>query len=85
MCLGPHGNLFLEDAGESSPWPRHADAVVVRAALAESTACGLLQLASLGSDAVLPPAAAWWREFARHFLSALCHQPDPAQDGTSRR
>ena len=77
LCFGPHGNLFLEVAGPPSPWPRDADAADLRVALAESTASGLLQLASLGANAVLPPAAAWWREFARHFLSALCHQPEP--------
>ena len=81
LCLGPHGNLFLEAAEPPSPWPCDADAVVLRAALGESTACGFLHLASLGAGAVLPPAAAWWREFARHFLSALCHQPEPGLGG----
>jgi non-specific serine/threonine protein kinase len=81
LCLRPHGNLYLETTGPPSPWPRPTDAVRVAAAFAESTAGGLLQLASLGSDAVLPVAAAWWREFVRHYLSALCHRPDSGPEG----
>ncbi len=77
LCLGPRGNLFLEPTEPPSPWSRPADASRVAAALAGSTARGLVALASLDNEAVLPPAAAWWREIARHFLSALCHQPAP--------
>ena len=84
LCLNPRGHLFLEPAEPPSPWARSAEAARMGAAFSESNAIGLIGLASLGPEVVLPPAAAWWREFARHFLSALCHQPDaPAAGGPS--
>ena len=85
VCLDPHGRLFLEPlepvAAEGSPWSSQPDAEALDTAFARSTASGLLHLGSLGAVIALPPAAAWWRELARHFLNGLCHQPEPEKPG----
>ena len=77
VCLRPHGDLYLEVTEAASPWASQEDAAHISTALSECSASGLLRMASMGAETRLPPAAAWWREFVRHFLSALCHLPDP--------
>ena len=79
LWLSPRGHLVIGTAEPPSPWPRVTDAARLAAAFADSTARGLLDLATRELDTVLPPAAAWWREFARHYLTALCHLPDMEQ------
>ncbi len=62
----------------------------VRKAFAAGAAPGLAALASLPKPSGLPPASAYWRDFASRFLTRLCHTPetagtpeavDPSSDG----
>ena len=76
IFLTPHGLLLVEPAGESTPWQDLEAGRRVAAALAEAPARGLLHLASRELNTALPPAAAWWREFGRRYLTQLCHTPD---------
>jgi superfamily II DNA or RNA helicase len=79
LLLTPHGLLLIESAAPPSPWPDLQTSQQVAAALAESPARGLLHLATRELNASLPPAAAWWREVARRYLTQLCHLPDLEQ------
>lgn len=82
LFLTPHGLLLMESEPASSPWSDLESAGRVAAAFAESSARGLLHLGSRELNTVLPAAAAWWREFARRYLTQLCHTPDlePARE-----
>ena len=80
LCLSPRGNLAIFPTEPPSPWQTPEDATRLAAALDDSTARGLLELTTPGLGPHLPPAAAWWREFARHYLTALCHLPAVEQD-----
>jgi non-specific serine/threonine protein kinase len=73
VMLTPHGLLLVENAPPPSPWLEVEAGRRVAAALAESAARGLLRLGTRELNAALPPAAAWWRELARRFLTQLCH------------
>ena len=75
IFLTPHGLLLTEPAAPASAWPVPEAGTRVASALAEAPACGLLHLATRELDTFLPPAAAWWREFARRYLTQLCHTP----------
>ncbi len=75
LILTPHGWLRMEP-GAPGLWPDPEAARRMAEALAVSPAHGLAALASGELNATLPPAAAWWREFARQFFTRLCHQPD---------
>ncbi len=48
----------------------------VSASLHEAPAAGLLHLATRELDSLLPKAAAWWRNFARLYITRLCHTPN---------
>ena len=76
LCLTPHGLLHVERAEAPSPWLDLAVGRRVAGAFAESPAHGLLHLGTRELNATLPPAAAWWRELARRYLTRLCHTPD---------
>jgi non-specific serine/threonine protein kinase len=69
--------LTLEPlAYDAGAWLDAAVAQRLHASLAEAPAAGLLHLATRELDALLPPAAAWWRNFARLYLTRLCHTPN---------
>jgi hypothetical protein len=76
MILTPHGLLLMENAPPPSPWPDADAACRLAQSLAVSPVQGLLHLATRELSTVVPPAAAWWRELARHYLTRLCHTPD---------
>src|SRR5262249_55507409 len=59
-----------------SPWQDAELAGRVAVAFREGTAPGLLHLGTKALNVLLPSAAAWWREFARRYLTQLCHLPD---------
>jgi non-specific serine/threonine protein kinase len=82
VILTPHGLLLVENAPPPSPWLEVETGRRVAAAFAESAARGLLHLGTRELNAALPPAAAWWRELARRFLTQLCHTAglDQAQE-----
>ena len=73
VILTPHGLLLVENAPPPSPWQEVETGRRVGAAFGESAARGLLHLGTRELNAALPPAAAWWRELARRFLTQLCH------------
>jgi hypothetical protein len=73
VFLTPHGLLLVENVPPPSPWPELGAGRRAAAAFAESPARGLLHLGTRELNAALPPAAAWWRELARRFLTQLCH------------
>ena len=73
VILTPHGLLLVEDSAPPCPWLEVEAGRRVAAAFAESAARGLLHLGTRELNATLPPAAAWWRELARRFLTQLCH------------
>jgi superfamily II DNA or RNA helicase len=79
VVLTPHGFLLLEAGSAPSPWQDLEAGRRVGEALAESPGRGLLHLATRELTTLLPPAATWWREFARRYLTQLCHRPDLEQ------
>ena len=79
VYLTPRGLLLLEPGAASSPWPEAEAAGRAAKAFGESLARGLLHLATRELNTPLPPAAAWWREFGRRYLTRLCHTPDLEQ------
>ena len=76
LFLTPHGLLLMETSPGPSPWVDAEAGRRVADALTASPARGLLHLATRELNSVLPPVAAWWREFARRYLTQLCHTPD---------
>jgi superfamily II DNA or RNA helicase len=63
LRLTPHGHLITE-TGAAGPLVE---------AFARGAGHGLLRLGA-GTTKVLPPDLAWWRNFSRRAVSALCHQ-----------
>ena len=85
-ALSPHGRLFLQACAQVegqavAPLPDET-ARFLEAAFAESSAHGLLALATRrGAAAPLPAEWAFWRKFTDTCLTALAHTPD-AVEGT---
>jgi len=75
LFLTPHGLLLVENGAPPSPWLDLETGRRVASAFAESPARGLLHLGTRELNTALPPAAAWWRELARRYLTQLCHTP----------
>ena len=71
LSLTPAGHLLcLPDAGAPAlPAPQH-DAIA--AAFAVDAGQGLLHLGAALAGAALPPAWAWWRDFAARYVTARC-------------
>jgi non-specific serine/threonine protein kinase len=82
LYLTPHGRLLaaiLPADGATSQWLDPEAGARLAKVFSESTAQGLLQLATRELNTAAPPAAAWWREFGRRYLTRLCHTPDLEQ------
>jgi superfamily II DNA or RNA helicase len=75
--LTPQGHLLLEVADDASFLD---DAISQRltAAFTRGAGYGLLQLGAGEIGEVLPPAFAWWREFAGRYVLMLCTGDQPA-------
>ncbi len=73
LGLTPHGRLFLEPAHDGLPLPPDAGQRLV-AAFARGPEHGLLHLGAVEVGTPLPLALAYWRDFARRFVSAVCGQ-----------
>ncbi|HUG91026.1 MAG TPA: SNF2 helicase-associated domain-containing protein, partial [Planctomycetaceae bacterium] len=71
--ITPAGRLVLEPAPDEQPRRPDALAAEIDAAFEESSADGLLCLASRALDAPLPPALVFWRDIGRRFFHALRH------------
>ncbi len=71
LKLTPHGRLALEESGDAheiSP----ALAGRLQEAFSRSSGFGLPQLGAREVDATVPPVFAYWRQFARRFITSLC-------------
>ena len=66
----------MENLGCDGSWLDAAVARRVRDSLQVAPAAGLLHLATRELDSLLPPAAAWWRNFSRLYVTRLCHTPN---------
>ncbi|MBI4863994.1 MAG: DEAD/DEAH box helicase [Candidatus Riflebacteria bacterium] len=77
-CVTPHGQLLLtraDDAVELAP-----DMIRrLQGAFARGPGHGLLRLGAGEVDQALPPVFAYWREFAKLYVSAVCSRPDLEQ------
>jgi non-specific serine/threonine protein kinase len=78
LSISPHGRLFVEESdAEGVAALGGAAGRRVAAAFAESAARGLLHLATAELQTHLPPAFAFARDFAREYLTRVCHTPAP--------
>ena len=75
ISLSPQGHLKWEETGGSELGAARGRALA--AAASESSARLLLHLATRELETPLPPAAAFWRDFGRSYLTAFCHTPEP--------
>jgi hypothetical protein len=73
--LTPHGRIFLEESAESLPPLEDAVAARIRGAFDAGAATGFLHLGTIELRTHLPPTFAFWRDFARSYLTRLCHTP----------
>lgn len=69
--LTPHGHLRLDADADELPLPTELRQHLA-AAFASGAGHGLLHLGATQVGSVLPPALAWWRDFAARYVTALC-------------
>ena len=76
--LTPQGHLrlVLTEDSPSLPEPLHERLL---GAFARGAGHGLLQLGASEVGVALPPALAWWRDFAARYVTALCATPDDGE------
>jgi superfamily II DNA or RNA helicase len=75
--LTPQGHLRLGSEAEQPPLPTELHDRLV-SAFENGTGHGLLHLGAAEVGSILPPALAWWREFAARYVTALCATIDGA-------
>ena len=75
ISLSPQGHLHWEETAGSDLGAVRVKALATAAS--ESSARLLLHLATRELETPLPPAAVFWREFGRRYLTAFCHTPEP--------
>jgi superfamily II DNA or RNA helicase len=73
--LTPQGHLRLASDPDVPPLPAALHERLV-AAFALGAGHGLLHLGASEVGSVLPSALAWWRDFAAHYVTALCATPE---------
>jgi non-specific serine/threonine protein kinase len=78
ICVTPAGRLPLEDSPDALPVLAAAMGEQLQEAFDTSPAQGLMCLASRTCDGLLPPALAFWRDFARRFFHDLCQLGEDA-------
>jgi non-specific serine/threonine protein kinase len=76
IALTPAGHVLLRPAEPHEPAPEPSAARRIRAAFEPGHAPGLLHLGAAEVRTVLPPVFAFWRDFGRAFVAALCALPD---------
>ncbi len=76
LALTPAGHVLLRPAEPHEPVPEPAPARRIRAAFERGHAVALLHLGAAEARTALPPAFAFWRDFGRAFVAALCALPD---------
>ncbi len=80
LTLSPSGSLLLEPTDDTAGWPESDRfSTELAQALSRSTGEGLLWLGRLRNEQELPAEAAYWRRFARAWLTAVCLNPELEQ------
>ena len=73
--LTPHGQVFPSVDADAPALPEDFRRRLIDA-FASGPGHGLLHLGAAQVDTSLPPAWAWWRDFAARFVTALCATPE---------
>ena len=73
--LSPHGHLLLLPDADAPALPAALQQRLAHA-FALGAGHGLLHLGAAEVGSILPPAWAWWREFASRYVTALCATPE---------
>jgi len=76
IALTPAGHVGFLPAELHEHVPDLAASRRIRAAFERGHAAGLLHLGAVEARTALPPAFAFWRDFGRAFVAALCALPD---------
>ena len=76
--LTPRGQLVAMPDDDAPPLAKELAERLV-AAFAQGAGHGLLHLGANEIGRPLPPAWAWWRDFAAHYVTALCATPEGAE------
>ncbi len=76
--LSPHGRLALTEI-DDAPSLDPALSQRLLEAFARGSGHGLLQLGAREVGSALPAVFGFWREFASHYVSALCSSHEPAE------
>jgi len=78
--LTPQGRLLIETAEDGSVLdPALAKRLIE--AFGDGSGIGLMQLGACEVGLALPPAFAWWRDFAARFVGEICARPSDAIAG----
>ena len=72
LAITPSGHLHVEDGAQEQPSLAEATAPALRHAFDQSSAEGLLLLATAELERELPAEFVFWRGFAREFFQRLC-------------
>ena len=78
LQLTPQGRLHLETDADAPPLPLELHTRFV-SAFERGSGHGLLLLGANEPSTVLPPAWAWWRDFAARYVTALCNTPEGSE------
>ena len=76
--LTPQGHLRLAAEAELPALPATVHERILTA-FSRGAGHGLLQLGAVEVGSILPPAFAWWRDFAAHYVTALCTTTEAAE------
>ncbi len=76
IALTPAGHVLLRPAEPHEPVPEPRPPNRIRSAFERGHPAGLLHLGAAEPRTALPPALAFWRDFGRAFVAALCALPD---------
>ena len=76
--LTPRGQLLAVASDSADPLAREV-AERLAQTFAQGTGHGLLHLGASEIGRSLPPAWAWWRDFAARYVTALCATPDGSE------
>jgi non-specific serine/threonine protein kinase len=79
LALTPHGRLRLHGSGAAESDLDAPTLERIRDAFARGHGYGLFHLGAVEATSALPPVPAFWRDFGRVFMAALCSVPDLAE------
>src|SRR5215218_4516555 len=82
LRLTPHGRLVCEPVADA-PGLDGAAPTRLAEAFARGSGDGLLQLGAGEVGQALPPAFAWWRDFAARYVASLCVRAAGTEGGLS--